>query len=95
MTSRGGDGLELLPRLVDLLLGVLDVLEAAVDVVVAQLVGLGALQLELVGAERRGVDGDAAVRLVDVEVVEVPELVLGVAVDGGSRRPHARRRGPR
>ena len=63
-----------------LLLGVLDVLEAAVDVVVAQLVDLGALELDLVGAERRGVDGDAAVGLEDVEVVEVPELVLGLGV---------------
>ena len=65
---------------VELLLGVLHVLVAAVDVVVAQLVCLGALQLELVGPERRGVDRDAAVRLEDVEVAEVAELVLGVAV---------------
>jgi hypothetical protein len=75
-----GHGLEQLPRLVDLFLGVLDVLEAAIDVVVAQLVRLGALLLELVRAQRRRVDGDAAVGLEDVEVVEIAELVLGVAV---------------
>ncbi len=75
-----GDGLELLPRPVDLVLGVLDVLEAAVDVVVAQLVGLGALLLELVRAERATFAGDAPVRLEDIEVVEIAELVLGVAV---------------
>ena len=75
------DGLELIPGAVDLVLGVTDVLEATIDVVVAELVGLGPLQLELVGTERRGVDGDAPVRLEDIEVVEVAELVLGVAVD--------------
>ena len=92
MTSRGAIGLELLPGLVDLVLGVLDGLVAAVDVVVAQLVDLGALLLELVGAERRGVDGDAPVRLEDVEVVEEAELVVGLAVDVERRRRRARRR---
>ncbi len=53
------DRLELLPGLVDLVLGVLDGLVAAVDVVVAQLVGLGALQLQLVLAQRGRVDHDA------------------------------------
>ena len=61
MTSRGPIGLELLPGLVDLVLGVLDGLVAAVDVVVAQLVGLGALQLQLVRAQRGRVDHDAPV----------------------------------
>ncbi len=72
------DGLELIPRAVDLLLGLLDVLEASVDVVVAELQGLGAPELHLVGTESRGVDRDATIRLVDVEVVEVSELVLRV-----------------
>src|SRR5450759_2971476 len=76
-----GDGLEPLPGEIDLVLGVAHVLEAAVDVIVAQLVGLGALELELVRTQGRGVDGDAPVGLEDVEVVEVSELVLGVAVD--------------
>ena len=56
----------------------LDRLEAAVDVVVGELVDLGALALHLVGAELRGVHDDAAIRLEDVEVVEEPELVVGL-----------------
>ncbi len=69
---------ELLPGALDQALGALHGLEAAVDVVVGQLVDLGALRLDLVGAQLVDAHADAPVRLVDVEVVEEPELVVGL-----------------